>query len=175
MSSMIDISSLLVSLDLSFVQQPPNATIFILILTVLINMVTSLVTRYTTDLPEYRRIMVESQYVRQELMVAMKTDDKRKIARAQKKQQDISQKQLKMSSGRMKTMMFITLPILLLWPTLGNLYGNTVVAFMPVNAPWVGTQLYFVNWYVLTSITSNIIFQRIFGITFEIDPRKTSE
>ena len=102
-------------------------------------------------------------------------ENKRKIDRAQKKQQDIQQRQLKMSSSRMKTMMFITLPILLLWPTLGNLYGNTLVAFMPFNAPWVGTKLYFVNWYVLTSITSNIIFQRIFGITFEIDPRKTSE
>ena len=175
MNGMIDISSLLASLDLSFIQQPPNATIFIIFLTVLINLVTSLVTRYTTDLTEYRRIQEESQYARQELMAAMKTENKRKIDRAQKKQQDIQQRQLKMSSSRMKTMMFITLPILLLWPTLGNLYGNTLVAFMPFNAPWVGTKLYFVNWYVLTSITSNIIFQRIFGITFEIDPRKTSE
>jgi uncharacterized membrane protein (DUF106 family) len=171
---MIDISSILASLDLSFVQQPPNATIFILALTALLNLITSLISRYTTDLTEYRRIMEESQYARQELMSAMKTENKRKIARAQKKQQDINQKQLQMSSSRMKTMMLVTLPVLLLWPTLGNLYGNTLVAFMPFNAPWVGTKLYFVNWYVLTSITSNIIFQRIFKITFEIDPKETS-
>lgn len=169
---MIDILSGLASLDLSFLQQPPNATFFILLLTMMLNLITGLVSRMTMNLDEYRRIMEESRYAQQELMAAMRTDNKRRISRAQKKQQEVSKEQMQMSTGRMKTMMFVTLPMLLLWPVLGNLFGNTPVAFMPFDAPWIGTKLYMVNWYVLTSITSNIIFQRVLGITFEIDPRE---
>jgi uncharacterized membrane protein (DUF106 family) len=44
---------------------------------------------------------------------------------------------------------------------------------MPFDAPLFGTELTMINWYFLCSISTNILFQRILGLTFEIEPRES--
>lgn len=169
---MIDLLSGLTAADLTFLKQPPVATVFILLLSATINSIMSLANRRNMNLAEYRRIMEESHHVRQEVMAAMRSDNKRRIDRAQKRQQEVSQAQMKISGGRMKTMIYFMIPLLIFWPILSKFYGKATIAFMPFDAPLVGTDLTMINWYFLCSITTNILFQRILGMTFEIEPKK---
>ncbi|MFB0557871.1 MAG: EMC3/TMCO1 family protein [Candidatus Bathyarchaeia archaeon] len=171
---MIDLLSSIVAADLEFLKQPPASTVFILALSAVINLVTGLVSRRNLNLDEYRRIMTESQHAQQELMAAMRSGNQRRISRAQRRQQEASQAQLKMSGDRMKTTFFFMIPILLMWIPLNNFYGKTTIAHMPFDAPLFGTKLNLVNWYFLSSITTSIIFQRILGLTLEIEPRDSS-
>ena len=164
----------LVAAGLDFLKQPPMSTIFILALSAVINLIMSLVNRRTMNLDEYRRMMEESHHAQRELMAAMRSGNQRRISRAQRKQQEVSQAQLKMSGDRMKTTLFFMVPILLMWPVLGNFFGRGTIAYMPFDAPLFGTKLNLVNWYFLCSISTNILFQRILGFTFEIEPAESS-
>ncbi len=118
--------------------------------------------------------MEESHHAQRELMAAMRSGNQRRISRAQRRQQEVSQAQLKMSGDRMKTTLFFMVPLLLLWPVLGNFFGRGIIAYMPFDAPLFGTKLNLVNWYFLCSISTNIIFQRVLGFTFEIEPAESS-
>lgn len=167
---------LLVSLaaaDFSFLQQPPMATVFILVLSATISLVTSLANRRVIDLDEYKNMMIESSHVRQELVAAMKSGNQRRISKAQNKQQELMKAQSKMSMDRMKIMLFFMIPFLLIWQFLGNFFGKTIIAYMPFNAPLFGTKLTIGNWYILCSIATNIIISRVLGLTFEIDPQES--
>lgn len=172
---MIDLLAGIAAADLSFLKQPPASTLFILFLSVAINLIIGLFSRRNLNLDEYRRIMTEAQHAQGDLMAAMRSGNQRRISRAQKRQQEASQAQMKISGDRMKSSLLFMIPLLLLWPVLGNFFGKATIAYMPFDAPLFGTKLNLVNWYFLSSITSNIIFQRILGLQFEIEPRETEK
>ena len=169
------LSSLTAAEGISFLQQPPWATFFILFLTLAINLVMSFANKRMMDLDAYRRVMIEGAKVRKELMDAMKTGNQRRISRAQNRQQDLMREQNQISMGRMKLTFYFMVPFLILWQFLNRFFGQTIVAYMPFNSPFSGTDLTIGSWYILCSISINVILSRIFGITFEIDPDENSE
>ena len=171
----MNLLSSLAAVDISFLQQPPWATFFILFLTLAINIVMSFANKRNMDLDAYRSVMIESAKVRKELMDAMKTGNQRRISRAQNRQQDLTKQQQQISMGRMKLTFYFMVPFILIWQFLNNFFGQGIIAYMPFNTPFSGTDLTIGNWYILCSFTINIILSRIFGITFEIDPEDNSE
>ena len=66
---MMNLLSTLASADLSSLQQPPMATILILLLSVSINLVIGFLGRRSMDVDEYRRIMGELASKKQILLV----------------------------------------------------------------------------------------------------------
>jgi uncharacterized membrane protein (DUF106 family) len=103
-------------------------------------------------------------------MDATKSGNQRRISKAQNRQQDLMAQQSKISMDRMKSSLFFTIPLLLIWPTLGRFFGDTVVAYFPFSFPWVPREFSFISWYLLCSLSFNIILNRLFGLSFEIDP-----
>ena len=172
---MIDLLSGITAVDLSFLQQPPMSTIFILLFSATVNLLMGLVSRRNLNLDEYRRTMTESQQAQKELMAAMRSGNQRRISRAQRRQQEASQAQMKISSDRMKASLFFMIPLLLGWQVLGNFFGKGIIAYVPFDAPLLGATLSMFNWYLLCSFATNIVFQRVLGLTFEIEPREIEE
>ena len=127
--SLIRIFQHLVALDLSFLQEPPEATIFILLLSLVLGIVTSIVNRMAMNLGEYQKMTLESHIVRQEMMEAMKSGNKRSIDRAQKRQQELMGQQSKMTMGRMKISFFFMIPFLIIWRILGSFFGGITIAY----------------------------------------------
>lgn len=167
---MMYLLSSLVKVDLSYLQQPPLATIFILGLVTVISLVTSLLTLKATDLEDYRKMMIESSRVRYEMMEAIKSGDQRRISKAQRRQQELMKAQSKMTADRMKITLLTIVPIIIMWQILIRFFKDTTVAYMPFNAPLFGTELKIGGWYIFCSFATSIIFQRILGLTFEIGP-----
>jgi uncharacterized membrane protein (DUF106 family) len=159
-----------VALDLSAYSTPPEATFVIMGIAVVLATVTSYIGVRSMDLEAYKRLTIESHKVRSELMEATRSGDQRKISKAQRRQQDLMQQQSKISMDRMKSSMFFTLPLLLLWPTLGRFFGDIKVAYFPFDFPWIPRELSFIQWYLICSLTFNIILNRVFGLSFEIEP-----
>ncbi len=159
-----------VLLDLSMYQEPPYATIAILVITLVLALVTSFIGVRSMDLGQYRKLMIESARARREMMEATRSGNQRKIDKAQKRQADLMQQQSKMSMDRMKSSMLFTIPMILIWPSLGRFFGNTVVAFFPFDFPYIPREFTFIQWYLLCSFSLNVVLNRIFGLTFEIDP-----
>ena len=167
---MMELLSILVKVDLSYLKQPPMATIFILGLVTVISLATSLLTLKATDLEEYRKMMIESSLIRHEMMEAMKSGNQRRISKAQRRQQELMRAQSKMTADRMKITLFTIIPIIIMWQILIRFFGETTIAYMPFNAPLFGTEFKIGGWYILCSFATSIIFQRILGLTFEIGP-----
>jgi uncharacterized membrane protein (DUF106 family) len=172
---MMNLLSSLASADLSSLQQPPTATILILLLSIALNLVIGFLGRRSMDLNEYRRIMTESRIAQQEVMAAMKSGNQRRISKAQKRQQELSQESMKISGNRMKTSIFYIIPLMLLWPVLGRFFGDAIIAHMPFKSPFSGLELKMGSWYVLCSLTTSIIIQRVLGLTFEIYPEDSAK
>jgi len=173
---MINLLSSLVSADFSNLKQPPMATILILLLAIALNLVMGFLGRRSMDLTEYRRVMTESRIVQQEVMAAMKSGNQRRISRAQKRQQEVSQATMKISGDRMKSSFFFIIPLLFLWQPLQRFFGDVIIATMPFKAPFMGgTEMKMFNWYFLCSIASSIITQRVLGLTFEYGPEDSAK
>ena len=159
-----------VLLDLSLYQQPPYATLAIMGITLVLSLFTSFIGVRSLDLVQYRRLMIESSKARKELMDATRSGNQRRIDKAQKHQNDLMQQQSKMSMDRMKSSMLFTVPLLLVWPSLGRFFGDTIVAYFPFDFPYIPRAFSFIQWYLLCSFSMNVILNRVFGLTFEIDP-----
>jgi len=122
------------------------------------------------DLDAYREMMVEGAKARKEVMEAMKSGNQRRISKAQNRQSELMKEQNKASMGRMKLTLYVFVPFILIWQVLNGFFGETIIAFMPFKAPFFPLELTIGNWYVLCSISVNVILSRIVGLTFEIDP-----
>lgn len=146
------------------------ATLMIMGISIMLATVTSFIGVRSLDLDNYKRLMIESSKARKEVMNATRSGNQRRIEKAQRKQQDLMAQQSKVSMDRMKSSMLFTLPMLLIWPSFGRFFGDTIVAYFPFNFPYIPREFTFVQWYLMCSFSFNIIINRVFGLTFEIDP-----
>ncbi|MBS7637799.1 DUF106 domain-containing protein [Candidatus Bathyarchaeota archaeon] len=159
----------LIMQEFNYLQRPPASTLLILLVSALISLVTALANRKVMNLEEYRRLTIQSHEVRRELMEAMRSGSQRRIAKAQKQQQEMMKAQQKMMMDRMKITLFFIIPFILIWQALVNFFKG-VVAYMPFDAPFIGRELTVTHWYIICSISTNIIISRILGLTFEVEP-----
>ncbi|MBD3172086.1 MAG: EMC3/TMCO1 family protein [archaeon] len=159
-----------VLLELSTFQQPPYATLAIIAISMTLATITSYIGVRSLDLEQYRRLMIQSARARREVMEATRSGNQRRIDKAQKRQQELMQQQSKMSMDRMRSSMLFTVPMLLIWPSLGRFFGDTIVAYFPFDFPRIPREFTFIQWYLLCSFTMNVLMNRLFGLTFEIDP-----
>ena len=156
------IPTALVYLDLNFLSQPPYATYAIMLLAFSVGLISNIIGTRS----------IESHKVRKELMDATKSGNQRRIDKAQKKQQELMSQQSKISMDRMRSSMLFTLPLLLFWGTLRNFFGTTIIAYFPFDVPYIPREFAFFNWYLLCSFAFNVILNRIFGMSFEMDPEE---
>jgi uncharacterized membrane protein (DUF106 family) len=161
-------------MDLAFLRVPPTSTLLILGLSAVISLVTTVANRLVMDIDEFRKWTIDSHYIRQEMMSAMRSGNKRQIAKAQKQQQEIMQTQQRMTMNRMKIMLFFFIPFILIWQVLHNFFrGVDYISLMPFKAPWIAPNgtLTISTWYIFCSVATNIVISRILGLTFEIEPK----
>ncbi len=79
---------------------------------------------------------------------------------------------MKNSNAQIKTNLYTTIPIIIMWQILGRFYGvSTAVAWMPFHPIIFGRKLNYATWYVICSVTASIILRRVFGLSFEIESK----
>ncbi|GAG94258.1 unnamed protein product [marine sediment metagenome] len=96
----------LVAQSLDFLKDPPASTIFLMVLAFAISALTTYITKRSMNVEEYRKSMEESSHAQQELMVAMKSGNQRRIQKAQQRQKEAQQIQMKHSSAQTKSTMY---------------------------------------------------------------------
>jgi len=158
------------ALELSQFASPPYAPFAIMVITCALGIATSYIGVRSMDLDAYKKLTIESHRVRSELMDATKSGNQRRISKAQSRQQELMAQQSKISMDRMKSSMFFTIPLLFLWRPLSEFFSGIVIAYFPFSFPWVPLEFKFIQWYILCSISFNIVLNRLFGLSFEIDP-----
>ncbi len=149
-------------LDWLFAQSAPGATIAILLLGIGLTFLTSMANKLLTNRKKINAWRREVSAWNAEFKKARKNDDKKLLAKVQRQKSRIMKIQSKMAWQSMKVSLIFFVPILLLWQFLIGFYGPAVLAHLP----WFGgtLQLRIVWWYPLCSLTSGIIFSRLFGL-----------
>jgi uncharacterized membrane protein (DUF106 family) len=159
-----------IAIDFGALATPPNATFAIIGIALALGAATSIIGVRSMDLDAYRKLTIESSKIRKELMDATRSGNQRRMAKAQKRQQDLMAQQSKISMDRMKSSLFFTIPLLFMWRPMSEFFSDTVIAYFPLSFPWVPMEFKFIHWYILCSISFNIVLNRLFGLSFEIDP-----
>ena len=148
----------------------PTSTLFILLLTTVLGLVTSLINIKMTDMKEYKRLQIEQAKVNKEVMNAAKSGNQRKMDRVEKRRADLMSAQNKMSMSTLKASFIITIPILFGWKPILDFFGESVVAYFPFSFPFIPAEMSIMSWYFLCSFGTNVIIRRLLGLSFEIDP-----
>ena len=162
----------LVAQTLDFLKEPPASTLFLMVLAFVVSALTTYISKRSMNVEEYRRSMEESTHAQQELMAAMRSGNQRRIQKAQQRQKDSQQAQMKNSNSQMKSSMYTMIPLLIMWQILGGFYGRSAgVAWMPFDPILFGTKLNYITWYIICSFTASIVMRRVFGLSFEIEPK----
>lgn len=166
--SILQLSAPLVKLELGLLKAMPASTFFIFLLSAVISIVTSYVNRRFTNVEEQREWGIKSSEVRKEMLKAVQGGNKRLTERLQKEQAELMKAQSKITMQRLKLQLFFIIPLLALWQLLGPFYGSSIVAMMPFNAPFVGTELNLFWWYFFSAMVTSVLTSRLFGLTFEM-------
>lgn len=149
-------------LDWLLTPQAPQATIAILLIAVGLTFLTSITNKLLTNKEQRKAWQREISAWNADFKKARKTGDKKLLAKVQKQQPRIMKIQSKMAWQSLRVTLIFMIPFFLLWQFLIGFYGPHVVAYFP----WFdGTlKMTVALWYILCSITSSILFSRLFGL-----------
>jgi len=143
----------------------PYSTLFILLLSFFLSLVTSLTNRLLTKREQMRAWTQEIAAWREDSRKASRTGDKKLMAKVKKQQKHIMQMQSKMTWQSMKTSFIWFIPLMMLW------WFFLTPVFGPVGPvaylPWFGSEplpLSYVYWYLLCSFLSGALLSRLLGL-----------
>jgi uncharacterized membrane protein (DUF106 family) len=148
------------------IQPIPVSTVFILLLSMALTLVTSLANRFLTNQNQLRAWRQEIAEWTAEFNKARKTQDKKLLAKVKKKQVDITKIQSKMTWQSMKVSLIFMIPFFLLWTLFLNpTFGLTAVAYIPnilEGGSWIAIPLFW--WYLLCSFLFGTLFAKVLGL-----------
>lgn len=145
----------------------PSSTLLILALAATLGIVSTSANRLLVDVKRAAAVTREVNAWRKEFQKAKKSNDKQLLAKLTKKQQPMMKLQSKVAFERMKVSFIFIIPFWGVWIVLSSFFGQTVVAFSPIELPFAGTQLSFFYWYLICSFTISLPLTRIFGVNPE--------
>ena len=145
-------------IDWLLAPQAPAATIFVLLLALSLTFTTTLVNRVLTNPAQLREWRAEIKTWTDEYRAALKSQDKKKIAKTEKQKTRIMKLQQKMSWQSMKVSLLFFVPLLLVWQVLIGIYTGPV-AFLP----GMGAIPIFI-WYLLCSLFFSTLLSKAFGV-----------
>ena len=144
----------------------PISTFFILFLSMILSLVTSLANRFLIDQDKLRAWRKEVADWTSEFRQATKSGDKKLLAKVKRDQPRILQLQGKMSKQSMKVSFIFMIPFLLLWYLfLIPLYSSVeAVAYIPgIPGFWDGKLPLFL-WYLFCSFLFGTLWSRALGL-----------
>ncbi len=143
----------------------PNSTFFILLLSMSLSFITGLANRLLTNREQLNAWRKEVAQWTADSKKAMKSGDKKLLAKVKKKESHVLKLQSKMMWQSMKVSLIFMIPFLLIWQLLIGFYGNTTIAYIPGIS--LGNQggLPLIWWYLLCSLASGTLITKALGVS----------
>jgi len=145
----------------------PASTLMTLAIAGTLAVISTAANRLLVDVKHVAQVTREVNAWRKEFEKARKSNDKQLLAKVTKKQQAMMKLQSRVAFDRMKVSFVFILPFWAVWIVLSSFFGEHVVAFSPIQIPFVGTNLTFFYWYLICSFTISLPLTRISGVNPE--------
>ncbi len=163
----------------------PSSAFGILGISILLAVITSLVNKRLLDIPRLRKMTAEVQGWSSEYFKAQRAKDTKTLEKLNKKKEYIDKLRGQMMSQQFRPTLFFAVPLLGLFYVLNNFYQHTAVALLPFEPvvpfnAWAGHLVGnlcmtgtvagavqscapFYLWYLICSISSYQVIQRLLG------------
>ncbi|MDF1540813.1 MAG: EMC3/TMCO1 family protein, partial [Candidatus Thorarchaeota archaeon] len=156
----------------------PNATVFILGVSILLALVSIWATNRFTDQEQLKKDMEEVKEWQSKFNEARKSQDPQQLQEVMDSQSRMMRLQSGMMMARCKPMMIYYIPFFLIFSLLQAIYGVSIVAIVPFNAQdllwflqdWIGFDvqgsgfgLTYFGWYMLCGLGLGNIIRRAAG------------
>jgi len=145
----------------------PASTLLTMAIAGVLAVITTAANRLLVDVKRVAQVTREVNAWRKEFEKARKSNDKQLLAKVTKKQQAMMKLQSQVAFDRMKVSFIFIAPFWAVWIVLSSFFGQNVVAFSPIQIPFVGTNLTFFYWYLICSFTISLPLTRISGVNPE--------
>jgi uncharacterized membrane protein (DUF106 family) len=144
----------------------PYSTITILLITVGMSAISALATRAIVDTNKLRRRMTEVREWQSAYTKAIRAKDQKTVDRLKKKEQAIKNASAEMQKDNMKPLLITIVPFMLFYYIFWGVFNfnNTVVAYSPLDLPFIGSFFVFWTWYFVSSFATSSLVQRIFNM-----------
>jgi uncharacterized membrane protein (DUF106 family) len=153
----------------------PQSTFFIMAVALALSVVSTTANRFLVDVQKMKMISDEVKAWRSELDKAKKTNDKKLLAKATKRQEAMMKLQSKMMWDRMKVSFIFIVPFYIIFIILSNVFKHTTVALSPFTIPMLMPaandagmiMLPYVSWYIVCSFAISLPLSRLLGVNPE--------
>lgn len=144
----------------------PYSTITILLITIGMSTISALATRAVVDVDKSRRRMAEVREWQSAYQKALRAKDQKAVDRLKKKEQAIKNASAEMQKDNMKPLLITIIPFMLFYYIFWGVFGfnTSVVAYSPLELPFIGSTFIFWTWYFVTSFATSSLVQRIFNM-----------
>lgn len=140
----------------------PLSSLTIIGIGILIQLVSGAVQRSLIDIESVKSRMREINEWRKEQIKALRSGDRKLLAKVMKRQAYITQLQKQVTAETMKPSLIYTIPFLLLFFLLLNVFGSDPVAYFPM----LHQPVPFYWWYLITAFWITPIMQRLLGLSY---------
>ncbi|MEM3538522.1 MAG: EMC3/TMCO1 family protein [Nitrososphaerales archaeon] len=149
-------------------------TLLVALTAIILNLISNVATRLLTDVERARRIHAEVSAFRRELRQAILTKNKAKEEKLRKKEKQMMSLEMKVSTERIKPMLFFIIPFIIIYYLLAFFVGgyNTIVARSPIPIipvfPFTLVQdIGLIWWYLISSLAFNGIITKLLGTSLD--------
>jgi len=166
-------------LKLDWIIFPPGSYIFLTLLAFLITLFVQIVNKKTIDYRKLRRLnQIQREYYELQREF-LRTGNKKIKKKMEKLKPDVDRARAESFSMSMKPMLYVTLPLLIIWQLLRPIYMEVPIVSLPIELPFLGifrrnsalstNVLGFFGYYTLVSYLLSFILQKILGTTLEVE------
>ena len=144
----------------------PLAAVTILFLSAGMAIISATATRALTDVDVMRRRMTEVREWQSAYTKAMRAKDQKAIDRLKKKETTIKRAQAEMTKDQFKPMLLTIIPFFIFYYLFYAVFGynQVTVAVSPITLPYIGADLNFWVWYLISSFSLSSLIQRVFNL-----------
>jgi len=153
----------------------PNSTLLILSISAGLSVVTNFANRYLVNMEMVKSAMHEVNAWRKEFNKARKTNDRKLLEKAMKKQKAIMRLQSKVTMDRMKIMFIFMIPFYIIFIVLNGFFSSLpdpTVALTPLKVIFIwqppflvpGEKISFILWYIICSMAVSSPLAKLLGI-----------
>ena len=139
---------------------PPNATIGVMLISMVITFTTTLANRLLVDQKKMREWRAEVSKWSSSLREAQKKGDKKLIEKLKKQEKKMMKIQAEMFKQSMKVSLIFFIPLIIIWQLIISVYGAGEVVYIPglfgLSVVW---------WYLLCSLLFGILFSKLLGVS----------
>jgi len=158
---------------------PPNSTMFILGVSVLLTLITLTANKLLIDVKKLKELREEVSAWQRDYNLARRSGDKQAEMKLKRKQARISQLQAAMLRQQMKLMLIFFAPFAIIFYALSGFYKESIVVWAPYWLPFITTSiedqvyglqygLQFFWWYLISSFTVNLPMTRLLGLSYSM-------